>query len=87
MPDDEAQLIVTETNLVQRSFADLLHSERAIALKMHMAAVKKQGTRHDLLNEVKSLSTPHENTENKTSGLIDPKSEARTQVGKKYDLD
>lgn len=32
LSDDEAKLIVTETNLVQRSFADLSHSERAIAL-------------------------------------------------------
>lgn len=34
--DDDAKLIVTETNLIQRSFSDLSHSERAIALKSHM---------------------------------------------------
>jgi ParB family chromosome partitioning protein len=38
--DDEAFLIVTETNLVQRSFADLLHSERAVILDNHIEALK-----------------------------------------------
>lgn len=32
LTEEEANLIVTETNLLQRSFSDLSHSERAIAL-------------------------------------------------------
>ena len=35
LTDEEALLIVTETNLLQRSFADLKHSERAVALVVH----------------------------------------------------
>lgn len=53
--DDEAKLIITETNLLQRSFEDLCHSERAVALKTHMDAIKKQGKRNDLINEVDNL--------------------------------
>ena len=68
LTDEEAKLIVTETNLVQRSFADLSHSERAVALKMHLEALKEsnggQGTRTDLLDEIKTLSNPHEIKEN-----------------------
>jgi ParB family chromosome partitioning protein len=87
LTDEEAALIVTETNLVQRSFADLSHSERAVALKQHLDAIKAQGKRNDLLNEIKILSNPDEIKENGTSGLIDPKAEARDKVGDKYGLD
>ena len=55
LSDDEAKLIVTETNLVQRSFSDLSHSERAIALKQHMEVVRKQGKRSDLIDEIERL--------------------------------
>lgn len=41
LSDEEALLIVTETNLMQRSFTDLKHSERAAALTAHYAAMKK----------------------------------------------
>ena len=35
LSDEDALLIVTETNLLQRSFADLTHSERAVTMSMH----------------------------------------------------
>jgi ParB family chromosome partitioning protein len=42
--------IVTETNLIQRSFADMLHSERSVVIAIHYESVKKkQGYRSDLL--------------------------------------
>jgi len=57
LTDEEALLIVTETNLIQRSFADLPHSERALALATHYNAMKKKsGYRSDLLREVDELS-------------------------------
>jgi ParB family chromosome partitioning protein len=52
LTDKEAALIVTETNLVQRSFADLSHSERAVALKHHLEAVKEESK---FLSEIKRL--------------------------------
>ncbi|MCL2253081.1 MAG: ParB/RepB/Spo0J family partition protein [Lachnospiraceae bacterium] len=87
LTDSEAKLIVTETNLVQRSFTDLSHSERAIALKTHIEAIKSQGKRKDLLSEIEKLSNPHEIKDSDTSGLLDPKNEARDIAGKKYGLD
>ncbi len=57
LTDEEALLIVTETNLIQRSFADLKHSERAIALSIHYEAMKKKsGYRSDLLAEIEELT-------------------------------
>ena len=50
LTDDEAMFIVTETNLIQRSFADMKHSERAVVIAVHYEAMKKkQGYRSDLL--------------------------------------
>ena len=53
--DDEAMIIVTETNLMQRSFTDLLPSEKAKSLKVHYDALTKQGRRTDLIFEIKNL--------------------------------
>jgi ParB family chromosome partitioning protein len=53
--DEEALLIVTETNLLQRSFADMSHSERAVTLSMHHEAIKKQGKRNDLIQEIENM--------------------------------
>jgi len=86
LTDDEAELIVTETNLVQRSFSDLSHSQRAIALKRHMNAISKQGKRTDLLDEIETLSNPHEIKENETSAQVVRKLESREVAGEKYGL-
>lgn len=57
LTEEEAMLIVTETNLMQRSFTDLKHSERAIVLTTHYEAVKKKpGYRSDLIVEIEELS-------------------------------
>jgi ParB family chromosome partitioning protein len=53
--DDEARLIVAVSNLIQRSFADLSHSERAAALSAHYEAVKSQGKRTDLIAAIDDL--------------------------------
>ena len=52
---EETTIIVTETNLMQRSFSDLSHSERAYILEQHYKAIKKQGKRNDLLKEIGNL--------------------------------
>ncbi|NLP00031.1 MAG: ParB N-terminal domain-containing protein, partial [Clostridiaceae bacterium] len=50
LTEEEANLIVTETNLLQRSFSDLSHSERAIALKRHYDNIKEQSKKAQLKN-------------------------------------
>lgn len=57
LSDEEALLIVTETNLMQRSSSDLKPSERATALSAHYTAIKKKsGYRSDLIAEIEELS-------------------------------
>ena len=86
LSDEDAKLIVTETNLNQRSFADLSHSQRAIALKHHMDAVKAQGKRNDLIKEIEMLSNPDEIKENGTCSLLGNKSKSLDKTGAQYGL-
>jgi len=58
LTDEEALFVVTETNLIQRSFADMKHGERAIAIATHYNAMKKKsGYRSDLLGEIEGLTS------------------------------
>jgi len=79
LSDELASLYVTESNLVQRSFADLKHSERAIALKSHLESLKKisgQGKRHDLF----------EYLENETCAQVAHKLKSRDKVAERHAL-
>lgn len=83
---EDAVLIVTETNLRQRSFTDLSHSERAFCLKQHYDAIKSQGKRNDILDEVKNLVNPHEIKENQTSLENPTKLRSDEKIGDEYGL-
>jgi len=77
LTDEDALLIVTETNLMQRAFADLTHSERAIAIATHYNAMKKKsGYRTDLLEEIESL----------TSAPMATRLSTKDKLGEKYGL-
>ncbi|MFI3214978.1 MAG: ParB N-terminal domain-containing protein [Eubacteriales bacterium] len=83
---DEATLIVTETNLRQRSFTDLSHSERAYCLAQHYGAMKSQGKRNDLLQEIEMLLNPDDYKENSTSVQVEQKLESREKIAKENSL-
>lgn len=78
LTDEEAMLIVTETNLIQRSFADLKHSERAVAIAAHHRAIKHQGKRTDLLREIDELLG--------TSRPLGVKLDSAQAAGEKYEI-
>ena len=84
--DDEAMLIVTETNLYQRSFSDLSHSERARALALHIDANKHQGKRNDLILEIENMLKASDSAESETFSLIGKKSNSIVETGEKYGL-
>ena len=83
-------MIVTETNLIQRSFADLSHSERAVTLAMHHEAIKHQGKRTDLINEIENLLKNPENisnnAENQTFPQVGEKLNNVVKLGEEYGL-
>ena len=66
-------------NLIQRSFADLRHSERAIALNSHLEALKRyggQGKRSDLLDFL----------DDGTCGQVGHKLKSRDRIAERYAL-
>ncbi len=86
LSDEEANLIVTETNLLQRSFSDLSYSERAIALATHYNAIKHQGKRNDLINEIEMLSKVHDIKAETSLSQVGARMRSDEKVGEKYNL-
>lgn len=82
----DAVMIVVETNLYQRSFAEMSHSERAYCLSEHYEAMKSQGRRNDILNEIKELLNVHNNKENSTSSELQTKLRSDEKLGQDYGL-
>lgn len=81
LEDEEAMLIVTETNLMQRSFSDMLHSERAAALEQHHKALSSQGKRTDILKEIESLLKADEMKDDETSRQVGEKLTSADETG------
>ncbi len=83
---EEAILIVTETNLMQRSFSDLDHSERATVIATRHNAIKQQGVRTDLLSEIEKLSKAPNIASKSTSYPLDTKLDSKKNLGKEFNL-
>ena len=56
--DEQAMVYVVETNLMQRSFADMKHSEKAAVIAMHHCKMFSQGKRNDILEQLKAPENP-----------------------------
>ena len=55
LSDEEAYVYVIETNLLQRSFAELLPSEKAAVLVARYEKISSQGKRNDIRQEIEAL--------------------------------
>lgn len=86
LTDDEAMIIVIETNLIQRSFTDLPHSERAFVIAQEHTALKNQGRRTDIMNEIKTLLNADEIKDESTSSPLGKKLTSMDISGKEYGL-
>lgn len=86
LTEEEAILIVTETNLMQRSFNDLEHSERATVIATRHSAIKSQGVRTDLLNEIEKLSKAPNLSSEDTSCPLGMKLDTKKEIGADYNL-
>lgn len=85
--DDEAAIIVGETNLRQRSFTDMSYSQRAFCLYEHYAALKKQGSRTDLIEQIENPEICDNNAENGTSANgCTRRKNSRDELSEKYNL-
>ena len=86
LTDEEAMLIVTETNLIQRAFSELSHSEKARILTERHNAIKEQGKRMDLINKIEMLLNTDGIEKKSTSGQIGHQGKSRDKIGDEYDL-
>lgn len=83
LTEEEAYVYVIETNLMQRSFSDLLISEKAAVLKARYEKGSCQGKRNDILQEIARLEGKESVL---TSGHGDQKLTTRDQIGAEYEL-
>ncbi len=80
LTEREAYIYVIETNVVQRSFAELLPSEQAAVLEVEYDKVFSQGRRNDIIREIEILSGID------TSDQIDQKLTGRDSVGQEHGM-
>lgn len=86
LSDQDAWIYVIETNVLQRSFSEMLPSEKAAVLTLRYSKMICQGRRNDIVEELKRLENPDEIRENGTCGIECHKSKSRDVVGAEYDL-
>jgi ParB family chromosome partitioning protein len=86
LTEDEAMLIVTETNLRQRGFLEMSYSERAVSLKNHYDAMKCQGKRNDLIKEIDELMNPLDDKTQGTSSQVATRLRTDEKLGKENGL-
>lgn len=82
LTDKEAYTYVIESNLMQRSFSDLLPTEKALVLKMRYEKIASQGKRNDLQKEINNLEQGIIENESKA----EDKTDSRRTLGKEYNL-
>lgn len=80
---EEAYIYVIETNLLQRSFTDLLPSEKAAVLAERYEKVMCQGKRNDILEEIARLNSIDASD---TCGHDVHKSKNRDSIGEDYGM-
>lgn len=89
LTEDEADLIETETNLLQRSWKDMSHSERAAVLYAHYNAIHNKGIRKGFLEEInaeiQTLASPVESTSESGLSPVATRGNLR-QSGEEYEL-
>lgn len=84
--DEDALVYVVETNLIQRSFADMAHSEKAAVIALHHSKMFSQGKRNDILEQLKMLESPHGYEENETLSQVGTKLRTDEKIGEVYNL-
>lgn len=84
--DEEAWIYVVETNVMQRSFTDMLPSEKAAVLALQYSKMFSQGKRNDIINELKQLENPDYIRKNSTCGNDFHKLKNRDKIGSEYSL-
>lgn len=84
--DEEAWIYVVETNLMQRSFSDMSHSEKAAVISVQHSKLFSQGKRNDILAELKALENPDAVADSDTFPQVGERLHSDKRVGEMYSL-
>ena len=77
---------VVETNLLQRSFSDMAHSEKVAVIALHHSKMFSQGKRNDILEQIKILENPRGCAAAGTYAQVGHRLKSRDIVAKEYSL-
>lgn len=83
LTEEEEYIYVIETNLMQRSFTELLPSEKAAVLALRYEKIKCQGKRKDIIEEIAKLSGIEIDD---TSGHDVHRCKSRDTIGEEYGM-
>lgn len=79
--DEVALSYVVETNLIQRSFSEMTHSEKAAVIANYHSKMFSQGKRNDIIAQLTALENPESVTES-----TETKQRTDEKVGEIYNL-
>lgn len=86
LSDEAAEIYYYETNLLQRSFNDLTHSEKAAVLAVYHSKLFNQGKRTDIQSELEELAKLDVSRAESTSPQIGAKLRSDEKIGQEYGL-
>jgi len=75
-----------EINLIQRSFSDVAHSEKAAVIALHHSKMFSQGKCNDILEQIKILENPRGCEIAGTCAQVGHKLKSRDFVASEYNL-
>lgn len=84
LSEDEAEMYVIESNVMQRSFENLRISKQAAVIALRHSKMFSQGKRNDILRELTLLENPDAETESATLNPLGSKLDTSQEVGKEY---
>ena len=82
----EEMAYIVETNLMQRSFSDMSHSERSAVIVLQHSKLFSQGKRNDIFEELRMLENPHGYRADGTCAQGGHKLKSREFVAREYSL-
>ena len=86
LSDEDAMIYAVETNLLQRSFSDMAHSEKAAVLKLQHESMFSQGKRNDIKNELFSIENVGKSDNKSTSSPMGTELRTDEKIGNEYGL-
>lgn len=84
LTEEEAEMYVIESNVMQRGFENLRISEQAAAVALRHSEMFSQGKRNDILRELAHLENPSSEPDTATLNPVGSKLDTSESVGKEY---